>query len=117
MIGTLSVCPRITSYNVCYTKLLRIQSVAIVHENTNFGNGVAEAEKNRITSYNVCYTKLLRTTEAISQGKAGENGTSAMPIPDTRHPMGSRTGNGLRSVRYPNSGWIPDEVRWSYNFV
>ena len=42
---------RITSYNVCYTKLLR-----------EFGDlGLdLDADPARITSYNVCYTKLLR---------------------------------------------------------
>ena len=74
---------RITSYNVCYTKLLRVLSkqprpngpnLTIL---TNAGgpgvlavdalitNGGALTEispdaMNRITSYNVCYTKLLR---------------------------------------------------------
>ena len=78
--------PRITSYNVCYTKLLRaLDDEAVVH---NFvphvdrwaefldralddldgaldpGAEPARAGQNegRITSYNVCYTKLLRVT-------------------------------------------------------
>ena len=55
---------RITSYNVCYTKLLRFYLF-------NLGRGdVARVDPahpdavamhlDRITSYNVCYTKLLR---------------------------------------------------------
>ena len=44
--------PRITSYNVCYTKLLR--SVLEINSGNYFSG------KHRITSYNVCYTKLLR---------------------------------------------------------
>ena len=43
----LPVLPRITSYNVCYTKLLR--------------RPPRRFRCSRITSYNVCYTKLLRT--------------------------------------------------------
>ena len=55
---------RITSYNVCYTKLLRnglfrhkdIQALRDFDE-----EDPTETEaSNRITSYNVCYTKLLR---------------------------------------------------------
>ena len=41
---------RITSYNVCYTKLLRVWELKL------FGLLLVF----RITSYNVCYTKLLR---------------------------------------------------------
>ena len=44
---------RITSYNVCYTKLLR----------NNLAFAAAQSSDKysfRITSYNVCYTKLLR---------------------------------------------------------
>ena len=41
---------RITSYNVCYTKLLRV----------NFPGKDGSGYGARITSYNVCYTKLLR---------------------------------------------------------
>ena len=58
--------PRITSYNVCYTKLLRYEG--------NYNSpvlGYFEGDYTvpfdlclqwhlRITSYNVCYTKLLR---------------------------------------------------------
>ena len=50
---------RITSYNVCYTKLLRrVLRTPELLENKYFFH--------RITSYNVCYTKLLR---AINQEK------------------------------------------------
>ena len=63
---------RITSYNVCYTKLLRwallLQGAQGVGK-SYFGNVMqmilGELVRNleptaRITSYNVCYTKLLR---------------------------------------------------------
>ena len=72
---------RITSYNVCYTKLLRacanvedqIQGIkqgadAYIQKPFNMEHLVARIEgmlrsrKHRITSYNVCYTKLLRIT-------------------------------------------------------
>ena len=56
---------RITSYNVCYTKLLRF--IGFNHWNSIFGYWcvifaafVVVAVDFRITSYNVCYTKLLR---------------------------------------------------------
>ena len=42
---------RITSYNVCYTKLLRKNGACLAMVSSAVG---------RITSYNVCYTKLLR---------------------------------------------------------
>ena len=51
--------PRITSYNVCYTKLLRCVTVdiTITHWVTL---ATLKWRYFRITSYNVCYTKLLR---------------------------------------------------------
>ena len=76
--------PRITSYNVCYTKLLRVYGVFFYDrgdvynhgENIDFGDQFSSsgfelrwnspmgpirlAYGIRITSYNVCYTKLLR---------------------------------------------------------
>ena len=69
---------RITSYNVCYTKLLRVGPGPFPSEVLGFrldsvkehggqagtdgdvlGNQIFK-EDGRITSYNVCYTKLLR---------------------------------------------------------
>ena len=79
--------PRITSYNVCYTKLLRLESI-----NQNIPNiwskyfgivgsgfdtksfvlvrqaNVYEKVLGRITSYNVCYTKLLRDMSSVAIG-------------------------------------------------
>ena len=71
---------RITSYNVCYTKLLRYSARA---ERAGLGDqvrfvGAADDVRSlyaaadclilptryRITSYNVCYTKLLRMESA-----------------------------------------------------
>ena len=73
---------RITSYNVCYTKLLRSlaekdEKICIVEADLMKATGtgsfqakfpdrtfdVGVAEANRITSYNVCYTKLLRVRD------------------------------------------------------
>ena len=74
---------RITSYNVCYTKLLRIiddqlaflGGLNVGDEYSGYGESperwrdcgihlagpvVQELQRLRITSYNVCYTKLLR---------------------------------------------------------
>ena len=58
---------RITSYNVCYTKLLRVlansQESAYKISKSGYKSVTLEGEffeANRITSYNVCYTKLLR---------------------------------------------------------
>jgi hypothetical protein len=48
---------------------------------------------------------------AMSHGKLGECGSRAMPMPEIRHPSESSTGKGLRSVTYPNSGWMTEEVR------
>ena len=82
---------RITSYNVCYTKLLRFveserlsldwQHTLAFSEHTvtaglfamqesaktlSFGSGFDEdTDVNRITSYNVCYTKLVRLPRAV----------------------------------------------------
>ena len=69
---------RITSYNVCYTKLLRVFNTLTgfkyIGEKMNQFDETGEhtylfgyeesygyLAGNRITSYNVCYTKLLRT--------------------------------------------------------
>ena len=60
---------RITSYNVCYTKLLRggravrwAETLKIWCDNNNIDLELANTRfrGHRITSYNVCYTKLLR---------------------------------------------------------
>ena len=63
---------RITSYNVCYTKLLRSNLYAPVRcstklsilpgttVNREFSSSMPPTVTTRITSYNVCYTKLLR---------------------------------------------------------
>ena len=63
-------CPgdfRITSYNVCYTKLLRAREklrLAIDYYRTRNPEVdivlIEPGSDDRITSYNVCYTKLLR---------------------------------------------------------
>ena len=69
---------RITSYNVCYTKLLRLEYIikneldeyldlystfvyklVTINEYGKSSNGLDN--ESRITSYNVCYTKLLRS--------------------------------------------------------
>ena len=63
--------PRITSYNVCYTKLLRGSMVVPATSETIERSSPTSALRrellpvltrpiSRITSYNVCYTKLLR---------------------------------------------------------
>ena len=67
---------RITSYNVCYTKLLRLASNLLIMFfifkrlffyfgklgtlNAQVVHQTFLVKGNRITSYNVCYTKLLR---------------------------------------------------------
>ena len=71
---------RITSYNVCYTKLLRVtifgkswdihvkdalnieltDNLLLIEDSLAFLCGKVEHLFYRITSYNVCYTKLLR---------------------------------------------------------
>ena len=54
---------RITSYNVCYTKLLRPRQ-QVEHAEADADQckkrQVRDPTHLRITSYNVCYTKLLR---------------------------------------------------------
>ena len=59
---------RITSYNVCYTKLLRFKGIPReVAERSALALAFSCGARrwllgtSRITSYNVCYTKLLRT--------------------------------------------------------
>ena len=51
---------RITSYNVCYTKLLRRCAYPIKVKLATECKSLTHYTKGRITSYNVCYTKLLR---------------------------------------------------------
>ena len=81
---------RITSYNVCYTKLLRLGETDLARVAVRHVRGVAlvarqhvphavrqarervverqagVAAQARITSYNVCYTKLLRLGETLA---------------------------------------------------
>ena len=82
---------RITSYNVCYTKLLRIPLGKLLREepaHTDKARAVVGQQPlvnlcclagisrdfsclcRRITSYNVCYTKLLRLIE-VGNDRAG----------------------------------------------
>ena len=52
---------RITSYNVCYTKLLRpVATSRSPPRRAPPSTSPPPASTPRITSYNVCYTKLLR---------------------------------------------------------
>ena len=60
--GTSLRSARITSYNVCYTKLLRIPHTTYPPSHS-FVDVLSTFDKSRITSYNVCYTKLLRHVE------------------------------------------------------
>ena len=65
---------RITSYNVCYTKLLREVRIRRMNQgifthidgrgDTDTADGDAQG-RYRITSYNVCYTKLLRSFSSL----------------------------------------------------
>ena len=53
--------PRITSYNVCYTKLLRLLFIAIIlvpRLRENFGFKISKCV---ITSYSIHYTKLYES--------------------------------------------------------
>ena len=56
--------PRITSYNVCYTKLLRgwrwLAWYDTAQPDLSSRATASCTLVSRITSYNVCYTKLLR---------------------------------------------------------
>ena len=72
------IVPRITSYNVCYTKLLRggldscinLFQVGFQDSHCPLYHLVLRHEEiipSRITSYNVCYTKLLRTATLPEQ--------------------------------------------------
>ena len=100
---------RITSYNVCYTKLLRgvLGDYAL-----SLGKGylIHGTLYHRITSYNVCYTKLLRIENTL---------------------MGSRIQNSVvgigLNVNQADYGGLPNPVSLhqlkgietdiSYNFV
>ena len=71
---------RITSYNVCYTKLLRsvlaakaIRSVALGIVVTALIQTAIGGTGLRITSYNVCYTKLLRSHEVKRRPLRGQS--------------------------------------------
>ena len=52
---------RITSYNVCYTKLLRYLEKGKFDSTSLSTSRYVAISGGRITSYNVCYTKLLRS--------------------------------------------------------
>ena len=54
---------RITSYNVCYTKLLR----SSLPSGLPWRRRSTQPRNSRITSYNVCYTKLLRSLSATGE--------------------------------------------------
>ena len=63
LVGGMLVDDRITSYNVCYTKLLRHDLAALgIPTMGDYVEAyvIRTGLDPRITSYNVCYTKLLR---------------------------------------------------------
>ena len=87
---------RITSYNVCYTKLLRhafirgklaaldagvAEKVQILYGGSmNAGNAAELLAMSdiRITSYNVCYTKLLRVWPRARSSRLVFSGSDMM---------------------------------------
>ena len=92
VVGEGDLALRITSYNVCYTKLLRGRTLALglaqvqedgLHSVAHLGrqglaaagDGVEVDRRHRITSYNVCYTKLLRVKAAVNRAKLRERKT------------------------------------------
>ena len=97
---------RITSYNVCYTKLLRAEVVGVLAffgPSFRLGTERIEAELipmlqeaggaisaglgylgDRITSYNVCYTKLLRASAATTSVLALNNGMATQVTPSPK---------------------------------
>ena len=121
--------PRITSYNVCYTKLLRwhrhlqwlhdlslagdVRQHADVRESVHLCSTDVRGRCDlRITSYNVCYTKLLRIS--FAQAIAGllalrfsaDQGQSACMLPwETAQAVKARPSPAV------------DDVPQSYNFV
>ena len=64
---------RITSYNVCYTKLLRTGDTFSRRVWSSTKERWKPSGTTRITSYNVCYTKLLRSCRSY--------GTTTAPGP------------------------------------
>ena len=73
---------RITSYNVCYTKLLRAsvfeKSEKFIRCSDN-GKFILVRDIGRITSYNVCYTKLLRVRHIWKVNTVSMTCSSAFP--------------------------------------
>ena len=69
---------RITSYNVCYTKLLRptlgsaLQLRVLEKVVPTISLASPSTGASRITSYNVCYTKLLRSCWRARAPDVGE---------------------------------------------
>ena len=85
--NTKHISTRITSYNVCYTKLLRVV-LKLLDSIEQIYSGLEIAKERpikgyiqvfqmvgviiggiRITSYNVCYTKLLRLRRSLEKRK------------------------------------------------
>ena len=69
---------RITSYNVCYTKLLRKAELHYPPETEQQAGERENRDQARITSYNVCYTKLLRVKAGLIVG--AQYGTGALRV-------------------------------------
>ena len=102
---------RITSYNVCYTKLLRFSTEGRIHVETHFtidkmiSNLEDYLSYNRITSYNVCYTKLLRSIEAY----VINDELSKLDLPDILI-VNDKTDLSFENAKYIHSGTLDGNV-------
>ena len=98
---------RITSYNVCYTKLLRCISSPIDNPRAMMllsptppqsrkaaDSAGASVSASRITSYNVCYTKLLREVRGDPKVREAYLGSGAV----TDRSRGTALGEFLEPV-------------------
>ena len=108
--GTANRDHRITSYNVCYTKLLRVQIPVQTRRPVKLRIPVPRRVPPRITSYNVCYTKLLRACAASPRAHPLPAGKGSRE-PATPCAGGEGPGRRRRPAR-PRA-----VVFLSYNFV
>ena len=107
--------PRITSYNVCYTKLLRTQFNVSAYFNDDYTDVTLERGKVEINGKTATYNRLLIPNEKLSFNKK----TKSVVLTEVEATRFSAWKEGYLVIDNESLGQVINRLeRWySYNFV